>query len=387
LIPVSLAFAYDTKFVPKGCRIPQERYFRGKGSGVICRAESHEAVAAYRIHVPPFNHRPEYVFEILRFENKLWWPIKLPNDAVPSDGSNARGYDDIPAAGSAIRCIDELSADGVEASRRFSQGERGKDGWFRGPFCRTSGLETIESVPIRSTEWTHQDLAFAFAQRRTMENLLLCGDEAYVLGGHPIYLQSYRTGEEPAFGVVSASPDRSWDPAAEHLPDYFGNSWLFRHGVEIGNCFHPDQADVVSDYASLVDEPIPRIETLINPIEQPIALIEMRLDALFRAACTLFLTAHRRYSVRGQLISELQPILSDLENLSNRAVDEETTTDRCSVLRRLVDALESLKVYEEGINMFRIAVLLVFADSEFEELARAHKSLSPEDEESLKSLF
>ena len=383
LVPITLAFGYDARFIPKGCRLPRERYFLGRDTGMIRQAEPHEVAAAYRVHVPPFNNCPEYKYEILQFEDRLWWPIRLLNDAVPGNHEDARRYADVPAGYSAARLIEELSSDGVEASRRFPQ-EKRRDGIVRDRFCRTSGLKPIESVTIRSIEWIRHDLSLARAQRQTAENLLLYDDKAYVLGGHPVFLESDRIdGDRPDFEVVSAAPDRSsWHPMAEYLPDYFGNSWSFRNGFDGGVCWYPDQAEAVPDRAFQAIEMMPRIETLIDPIES-LPLIEIRLDALFRAACLTFLKVAASCRPGDRSLSQLRPIIFNLKNLADRAIDRTTTVERYSVLRRLADALSSVKGHGPEVLGFILSFELVLRDSAFAELARTRTSLTPQEEESL----
>ncbi len=266
---------------------------------------------AYRVHVAPVVNRAGYVFEILQFENQLWWPICLSN------------YASAPAENSAAKCLAELATDGPVPSALFPEGEKRKAGGFGDDrYCRTSGLKPIEAFPMRSIEWTRHDESLGTGQRLISENLILYGDGAYVWGGHPVYFQSER---RPALDVTVVSVAR--DRSARHpgqLPTHFADDESFRTGHDNGKFWFPEQVKNVEDEACRTGSPLPRIETVIKPIGR-LSCAEIRLDALFRAACLSFGSNSLRNLVAGgAVLSVLRTIALDMEEVANREIDETT---------------------------------------------------------------
>ncbi|SDO48881.1 hypothetical protein [Afipia sp. GAS231] len=378
LLPVGLAFAYDARFVPKGGRIPRERYFLGKDTGLIRQAKPHEVALAYRIHIPHSSDHQEYTFEILQFDDQLWWPIRLPDVDVATDPN------------SAARCIEELAISGIDPARMYQNAGSKRHLSIR-------DLQPIETVPIRSVEWIRYDEGLARAQIRAFGNLMLFRHRAYVLGGHPIYVKRRnltRWKEKDKVWVISTSPDRLWDPAAGDLWKGAGDPPSIHYSLRGAKFQFFKQAEAAAASAYSTVHSMPRIEVVMDLPNQP-SLMEIALDALFREACDLlrelpidkpsFGLWKGSYGSEAPDLPEMLPVASTFEYAVRRAVDETTSLHRYSALLRLAQSISTCSHVARQYRYLESVIKAILAGPEFQDLADAQTPLTPEEEESLRS--
>jgi hypothetical protein len=79
LLTVPLALSYPVSFVPKGCRKPTTEYFLADAFADLRAVDSTDAEVAFRVQTSGNSSQAQGTFEILSYDNQLWWPLRLFN--------------------------------------------------------------------------------------------------------------------------------------------------------------------------------------------------------------------------------------------------------------------------------------------------------------------
>jgi hypothetical protein len=80
LLTVPLALSYPVSFVPKACRKPTTEYFLADASANLRVVDLAGVEVAFRVQTSGGGFsQAEGTFEILSYDNQLWWPLRLFN--------------------------------------------------------------------------------------------------------------------------------------------------------------------------------------------------------------------------------------------------------------------------------------------------------------------
>jgi hypothetical protein len=164
LLTVPLALSYPVSFVPKGCRKPTTEYFLADAFADLRAVDSNDAEVAFRVQASGNSSQAEGTFEILSYDDRLWWPLRLFNR---QDGTFPLATKDT--------LLNEI--------------ESGRENFLR---LRPMWLAArrIETAEIREIVSNGYQAALAGAQRKITDYLLLCGATPYVADGEPVYVGS-----------------------------------------------------------------------------------------------------------------------------------------------------------------------------------------------------
>lgn len=168
VLTVPLALSYPVSFVPKGCRKPTTEYFLADSFADLRAVDSNDAEVAFRVQASGNSSQAEGTFEILSYDDRLWWPLRLFNRI---DGT-------FPLANKET-LLNEI--------------ESGRENFLR---LRPMWLAArrIETAEIREIVSNGHQAALAGAQRKISDYLLLCGGMPYVADGEPVYVGSHIAG-------------------------------------------------------------------------------------------------------------------------------------------------------------------------------------------------
>ena len=255
MIPVRLRFPFELQFIPKRGRRVRTGSFYGDGCGLVRRADPAEVSPAFRLHFPSEASQKVFTIELIYFDERVWWPLPY--------------FSWIPFAHlmSADKFIEELA-----------NGDCDILGVGKGP---------VREMPlIRTFMRSNHDEVLASVQRKLSDNILLCGDTAYAVGGEPAYIQiRYRSSWEMT--VASIAPDRSVDPTIGGIrvpPGYFAHQSVQR-AFQYGHFQLADERHFAEKLAarSIPIHTMPWIEILMPGLPR-VSRDQIRLDALFRCA-------------------------------------------------------------------------------------------------------
>jgi hypothetical protein len=165
---VPLALSYPASFIPKGCRKPTTEYFLADTFADLRAVNSTDAEVAFRVQTSGDFRQAEGAFEILSYDDQLWWPLRLFNR---QDGT-------FPLA-TADTFLNEI--------------ESGRENFLR---LRPTWLapRRIETAEIREIVSNGYQAALAGAERKIADYLLVCGGTPYVTDGEPVYVGSHIAG-------------------------------------------------------------------------------------------------------------------------------------------------------------------------------------------------
>jgi len=167
-LTVPLALSYSVSFIPKGCRKSTTEYFLADAFADLRAVDSTDAEVAFRVQTSGDFSQAEGTFDILSYDDQLWWPLRLFNR---QDGT-------FPLA-TADTLLNEI--------------ESGRENFLR---LRPMWLapRRIETADIREIVSNGYQAALAGAQRKIADYLLLCGGKPYVADGEPVYVGSQIAG-------------------------------------------------------------------------------------------------------------------------------------------------------------------------------------------------
>jgi hypothetical protein len=163
-LTVPLALSYPVSFVPKGCRKATTEYFLADAFAELRAVDSTDAEVAFRVQTSGNFCQAEGTFEILSYDNQLWWPLRLFN----------RQDSTFPLA-TKDTLLNEIES-GRENFLRL------RPMWLAARRIETAGIREIVSNSYQA--------ALAGAQRKITDYLLLCGATPYVADGEPVYVGS-----------------------------------------------------------------------------------------------------------------------------------------------------------------------------------------------------
>ena len=375
LVTTPICFTYRILHVPKGAQKQRPALVRGTDTAVIRHVEPDEAVVAFRVKRPrldawPFMFprkarravsaanwiRKAFNFEVLLFENVLWWPY-LDRDYSGAGQSSPRSAND---------CLKDLEAD----QNLFDMPEI--DG------SRDVFKEAPESRKLIETNYGDK---LAISQRKAYENFLICADGAYVRGGLPLYFRNSHGNKSMwEIDVASAGPDRRGDPRThglEHPPGSFQHHYM-EQALGNGAFWLPDEFAAAKSAGHRIQTKFPRIDVMISGL--PLDLRpQVRLDSLFREVVRMFSPPFCYYWRSGAVASFKQKF----DALCDPSVDgHELSRHRLALLKDFVAEIGDSRHWE----MERIRRdILDFSEQQSRNPTWPER-LAAEDEEALASL-
>lgn len=205
LVPTPLGYTYRLDYIPKGARNARAGLFRATDVAVVRHIEAREAELAFRVFRPEldvlplsrprtkpgtgWDHtRPASTDEIIRYDGSLWW-------AVACDRESGTG-----SYTAAEHCLSRIE----------------KDHFFFEAQEIDESYDVAKDVPpIREVIANEQSEKLAQAKRKTYENVLICGEKAFIRGGLPIYFRNYHWRKTVwEIDVASIGHDRHGRPGA-----------------------------------------------------------------------------------------------------------------------------------------------------------------------------
>lgn len=273
LVPVPLGFTYRLDYIPKGAQKPRAGLFRGADTAVVRHIDPDEAKLAFRVSQPeldilplarprtkrrtPWEFKREAMkFEILFYDGCIWWP-----NVYEPYGTESRST-------SAEECLRSIKDD------RSFFGAQAIDECY--------DVATM-IPPIRELIADESGERLAQAQRKTYENVLVCGDDAYFRGGMPIYFRNCH-GKKSVWeiDIASVGPHRHGDPRYGGLRSEPGS--FVRHQTEIalgkGHFWLADDRQAAVDAGHHRQSAFPTIEVLMPELISEVRR-HVKLDTLF----------------------------------------------------------------------------------------------------------
>jgi hypothetical protein len=367
-----LRFTYPMTFVPRSGRIERTEYFFGSDSAAVRRIEPNEASAAFRIWYPEIDLYPflfprrkrdytrDFVrtaatLDLLTFEGEIWWPL----------------FHSLPAG----------STSGDKLLREIELGNCSRDSLPDG--VRSLDVKTERPV-TRSTSYDGHDTFCALAQRNIYENFLICGDQAYVRGGVPVYFKNTRHKKTVwNIDVASVAPGRAADQSRGHYgAPGISFDWGSIYALCNGSFWLANEYNVAQRAAHQIQKCIPRIDVL-NPGLVRDVRPEIQLDALFRTTRQMF---EEPWSNRWNSGAAFK-FKNLLQQISEEQLDDGTTTQRrLDALRKFFEVKRCNYDEMSRLRQDFIAVFDRQEEEEEEETLFSRRILDPEDAEALAAI-
>lgn len=350
---VPVRYPYSVVGVPKRCRIAREVFSEDVDSAGIEVARSGDTEVAFRVRYPADN-RLRYVYpgdpvseeetrassliEIIRYDGRLWWPIRCAGEGA---------YIEL----SLQQVLDQLEGLTVDILNMLPL-----------------KLPKFEKHPLRmrSILEDRSGHALAVVQRSVAENLLICGDRIFARGGAPIYTK------------ISHGRARTWeiavvDPGFSRLinPDRIGErrsrfdqhwDWCVQDALRRRQFWRADMFEHVSRLAHPMQPEIPTIEVVDDQVSEDTDRIV--IDAIFRRAVAL----NDRFYLKSD------EIFSDAFG----GTEEETTRFRRAGLHKYFSSSREVLRWKPMVQLRK--------QFRAHETAMARGHFAQEDEEALASL-
>jgi hypothetical protein len=374
MVVVPLAYPFTADFVVKGGRVVRRETLLGRGMARVCSAAAEEVEPVYRISAPSAVDQDGFTYDIVRWEDRLWWPLNTVELFWP------------PSFWSSEACVRELAT-----CRLGLVGLMPQDPPRR---VLPGGLRWSDDVAKRSVERSDESDNLAKAQRRVAENLLLVGGQAFVRGGEPVYVCEpalLRAGECATY-VASLGPDRTADLDHDDLRRRAGffDSVFVQASLRTGSFHYREERAAALVAAPSGERPLPAIYLLGVPAPRS-NRDTVRLDAIFRHALN-FVHELRR---RQQLLDREGPrrvmiaLADDIEAVASWDKDAMTSFERWRCLGALLDALKDgdanppIPPFFAGLAQ---DIVRAMEDGGMRRFERPAGTLSAEDEEAIASL-
>jgi hypothetical protein len=235
-LTLPLALSYPVTFIPKGCRKPTTEYFLADEAAQLQTVNAVDADIAFRVHMSG----AEGAFEILSWNDKLWWPLRL--------FSREEGAFTL-----------------ATSETLLSEIKTGRENFL---LLRPMWLAArkIETAEIRTIMSNGHQAALATAQRKISDYLMLCGGMPYVAHGEAVYVDS---------GIAGIGADRTARVQRDWTNYQARSSSLTLRSFCRGDFYH------AAEFGSAAKRPYIEI---VRPDLVRAPRAELQLDAFFRCA-------------------------------------------------------------------------------------------------------
>jgi hypothetical protein len=257
---IDLAFFFRAEYLRRGERKSHTEFFLGESTLPIRQTERGDVDVAFRFQA---GHAGIRRTEVLLFEKKLWWPMSF--NGMPEEATLA-----------------QLQAKLLD--RDFDLLGIGP----RQPFERASLPFSDHSINRVLSDET--DNVLTRALKKMSENLMICDDLAYAVGGEPVYIPESLSSASTSWSAlapcfVNPGKDRSVDPGSDGLRWQPGDFTA----KAVQACFRNRAFVPVREKYELPCDTGNLLSTLEIPTEVPknIDPLEVQVDACFRELWSL----------------------------------------------------------------------------------------------------